>query len=183
MIVKEVINKALLILGEEDLKNYVLGNTSNDALYSGDKQLLLISYNNALETAINYFPIVKEETFKSVNGEVKYTNFKHPPYKILKIKPKSVFQTADIYPTHIKTDGEITVAYSYIPFALDLEEEFCFQNTALTDITFSFGVISEFLLYKGRYEESNAYFEKFINGLKNLQLNKKVKKLRCREWF
>ena len=95
MIVKEVINKALLILGEEDLKNYVLGNTSNDALYSGDKQLLLISYNNALETAINYFPIVIEETFKSFNGEVKYTNIKHPPYKILKIKPKSVFQTAD----------------------------------------------------------------------------------------
>ena len=183
MKVVDVINKALLILADDNLKNFVLGVTPNDTQYTSDKELLLISYNNALETAINYLPIVIEETFKSEGGEVKYSKFKRPPYKILNVKTKGVLQTSDIYPTHIKTEGEITVTYSYIPFALDFEEEFSYQNTALTDTTFTFGVLSEYLLYKGRYEESNAYFEKFINGLKNLQLNKKVKKLGCREWF
>ena len=68
MTVSDVVCSAIKILGNLDLYEYLSNGGSGQEVYDNDKQLLLIAYNQAIEVAVNYCPLVYTELFSPENG-------------------------------------------------------------------------------------------------------------------
>ena len=183
MTVSDVVCSAIKILGNLDLYEYLSNGGSGQEVYDNDKQLLLIAYNQAIEVAVNYCPLVYTELFSPENGVVKYKNFKYNPYKILKVTPTDSQELVEILPTEIKTSSKITVEYVYVPTASDFTSNFVYEFSPLSSVDVAYGVLSEYLIYVGRFEEASTYLDKFITALKNLSGFKKAGKLSQRLWF
>lgn len=183
MKVLDVILTAVKILGDENLYTYMSDESSSMVGYENDSDLLLIAYNQAIISACAYFPFSHKESFSPIDGKVKYENFTFNPYKILSVIPKNACFSFKILPTEILTLGDIEVEYNYFAQSQDFNDEFVYQNGVVTPLAISYGLLSEYLLYKGRYDESLAYNDKFINSLKNLASYKKKSKIKSREWF
>ena len=183
MTVLDVVCSAIKILGDFEFYEYLIGKGEEQDVYVNDKELLIIAYNQAIETAVNYCPLYYTETFTPTNGSVNYKKFSYNPYKIIKITTTDSFQSVEILPTEIKTDGKITVEYVYVPTVLDFEEVFVYQHSPLSKIDVAYGVLSEYLIYKGRFEEASTFLDKFITALKNSSGIKKVGKVKQRTWF
>ena len=110
----------------------------------------------------------------------KYERFSFNPFKIKNVKAKS--GGYEIFPTEISANSDITVEYYYFPKAEDYSEEYSFKGVCdETDI--AYGILAEYLLYKGRYSEGSTYFDKFINALSSYSRAQKKSKLKSREWF
>lgn len=182
MTVSDVVCSAIKILGNSDLYEYISSGSNGQEVYDNDKELLLLAYNQAIEVAINYCPLVYTETFSPSNGSVKYQKFKYNPYKILKVT-SSNSQTVEILPTEIKANSQISVEYVYVPTALKFDDAFVYEFTPLSVVDVAYGILSEYLIYKGRFEEASVYLDKFITALKNGSSIKKVGKLNQRVWF
>ena len=183
MTVSDVVCSAIKILGNLDLYEYLSSDSSGQEVYDNDKELLLIAYNQAIEVAVNYCPLVYTESFSPEKGVVKYQNFKYNPYKILKVTPDNCSEVVEILPTEIKTNCKITVEYVYVPTASNLKSDFVYEFSPLSSVDVAYGVLSEYLIYVGRFEEASTYLDKFITALKNLSGFKKVGKLSQRLWF
>ncbi len=182
MTVLDVVGTAIKILGDYDFYNYLVNNGDEQDGYLNDKDLLLIAYNQAVETAVNYCPLKYTETLYSISGIVNYERLTYNPYKILKVTTYKSNQSVEILPTEIKTDGQITIEYVYVPTANSLNAKFVFEYSPLSITDIAYGVLSEYLLYKGRFEEASAYLDKFITSLKNSNKIKKVGKIKERVW-
>ena len=182
MTVLDVVLIAIKILGDLELYNYLTGEGDEQEIYLTDKELLLLSYNKAIQTAINYCPLYHTETLTPISGAIKYERFAFDPYKIVKVISKDNSKTK-IHATEIISDSEITVEYIYIPTVKGFDEKFVFMRSPLTALDVSYGVLSEYLLYKGRFEEANAYFDKFLTALKNAGSVKRYSNLKARTWF
>lgn len=183
MTVSDVVCSAIKILGDFDFYDYLIGKGEEQSVYVNDKELLIIAYNQAIETAINYCPLYHTETFSPTKGSVNYQKFSYNPYKIVKITTTDSLQSVEILPTEIKTNGKITVEYVYVPTVSGLDEAFIYEHSALSKIDLAYGVLSEYLIYKGRFEEASAFLDKFIVALKNSSGIKKVGKVKQRTWF
>ena len=183
MTVSDVVCSAIKILGDFGFYDYLVGKGEEQDVYVNDKELLIIAYNQAIETAVNYCPLYFTESFTPTNGSVKYQKFHYNPYKILKITTSDSFQSVEILPTEIKTSGKITVEYVYVPTVSGLDEAFIYEHSPLSKTDLAYGVLSEYLIYKGRFEEASTYLDKFITSLKNSSGIKKVGKVKQRTWF
>lgn len=179
MTVLDIIKTAVKLLGDTTLLAFLNGETEQPA-YEEDKELLLISYNQTARSVATYFPLVYTESFSPVNGVVKYEVFTFNPYKIKKVISNDC--NYEILPTEIKTNRDIKVEYCYFPKAEDYGDGYPF-NFVVSDVEFSYGVLAEYLLYKGRYEESATYFDKFINALSSYNRANKKSRIPSREWF
>ncbi len=183
MKVLDVILTAVKILGDENLYSYLSDEYSTLTGYQNDGELLLIAYNQSIISACAYFPFYFKESLKPINGVVKYQNFTFNPYKILSVKPKNTCCNFKILPTEIETNCDVEVEYNYFIESQDFNDKFPYDNGVVSSIAISYGILSEYLLYKGRYDESIAYNDKFINELKNLSNYKRKTKIKVREWF
>lgn len=182
MTVLDVITKAIKLLGDTSLLAYLNGDNTNAKTYSSDKELLLTAYNQTVRSVSLYYPLSYEETLTPVNGAVKYQIFKYNPYKIKSVTRLDGGLLLEILPTEIKTDGEIKVNYYYYATANDYADEYCYLGV-LSDVDVSYGVLAEYLIYKGRFEESALYFDKFANALSASSRSNKPSKMKAREWF
>lgn len=180
MTVLEVVSFSLKMIGDFNFLQYLQNNGDDNEIYNNDKELLIIAYNQAIQTAVGFYPLEYTETLKPTNESIKYSSFKYNPYKIVQVKGD---KHAKILPTEILTDSEISVTYYYSPVVSDFSENFIFDSTPLNYLTIAFGVLSEFLIYKGRFEEATMYVDKFINALKNVKITCFSKKLMAREWY
>lgn len=183
MKVLDVILTAVKILGDDNIHNHLSDEYSTHSEYENDKKLLLIAYNQAIISASAYFPFSFKESFLPVNDRVKYENFTYNPYKILSVTPKNACSDFKILPTEISTKCEIEVEYNYFVDSQDYEDEFIYTNGVISPLTIIYGVLSEYLLYKGRYDESITYNDKFISDLKNVANFQKKSKIKARKWF
>lgn len=180
MTVLEIVCSAIKILGDNDLYNYLKDGSNNNSFYENEKSLLLIAYNQTITQVISYYPLKFQEVLSPNNGAVEFKEFKYNPYKIISVKTTGDY---DIYPTKIVADSDIDVVYYYMPKNQEYNEVNVFDETIITPLTISYGVLSEYLTYKGRYQESVMFFDKFVNALKDLTKNYKIKRLKSREWF
>lgn len=180
MTVKNVVCSAIKIMGDYNLYNYLLNGDNETEVYRQDKDLLITAFNQALETAVHYYPVQFVENFLGVKDRLKYSEFKYNPYRILKVDAPSGYK---IYATEIIASGNVTVTYYYLPSVSSLEENNPLSNTPVSKTTLAYGVLSEFMVYKGRFEEAVTYFDKFLNALKNSANFKRKGKVKLREWF
>lgn len=183
MTVSDVVCLAIKMLGDLDFYAYLSGKSGEQEVYLNDKELLLIAYNQAIETAVNYCPLVHVQTLSPTSGTVKYQKFTYNPYKILKITTTDSLQSVEILPTEIKTNAKITVEYVYVPTAIALTDNFVYEFSPLSKSDVAYGVLSEYLIYKGRFEEASAYLDKFITALKNSSGIKRTGNVKSRVWY
>ena len=183
MKVLDVILTAVKILGDDNLYQYLSDENSQVVGYENDSDLLLVAYNQALTSLSAYFPFSYSETFSPENGAIKYEKFTYNPYKILSVTPKNSYSKFKILPTEILCDSDILVEYNYFIESQSCEDEFPYSNSVVNGLTISYGILAEYLLYKGRYDESLTYNDKFISAIKSLASYKKKSKIKSREWF
>lgn len=183
MTVLDVILTALKILGDESLYAHISNENSTATGYENDVELLIIAYNQAITSVGVYFPFSHVENLTSENGKIKYEKFTYNPYKILSVTPKICGSEYKILPTEIVTDSDITVEYNYYLSNQTYEDKFPYENTVVTDVCVAYGLLAEYLLYKGRYDESATYLDKFVSLLKTFANYKKKSKIKARKWY
>ena len=179
-----VISTALLMLNEYDLHKYIADGGFTQDKFEKDKELLIKSLNEALYSITEYYPLVECERHEPQNGKIEYKNFSKNVHKIVAVYSDDGLKvSAEICPVYIKTQIPLNVTYKYFVTVSNLNDELPYENTPITENTLAFGLISEFLVYKGRFNEALAYSDKFVEGLIKARSFLNRKKLRAREWF
>lgn len=185
MTVKDIIEKTATYLNRSDVLEFLkTGATENYLTVIKDVETLVACYNVVQdEIATLYFKLKYTERFSPENGSVKFTRFAFNPYAIISVKDNlGVKINAKILPTEIKTNKPITVDYYYLPKTKNIEDICDFTGTPITERTLCYGIITEFLLIKGSFEEAGAWHSKYVDALSSLALNGKRLKIKGRVW-
>ena len=105
------------------------------------------------ELALNYLPLYATHTCNS--NIVYYDELEYAPVRIVGCNCKF-----KIYPKYIESKEAITsIQYAYTPCNKELLDECSYSQEFLSCLTK--GVISEYLLSQGFYEEAAAWREKY----------------------
>lgn len=112
------------------------------------------------ELALDYLPLYATHTCNS--NTVYYDEFEYNPVRIVGCNCKF-----KIYPKYIESKEVITsVQYTYTPRYKELFDECSYSNEVLGCLTK--GVISEYLLSQGFYEEAAAWRQKYKKEIEML---------------
>ena len=114
------------------------------------------------ELALNYLPLYA--THQCNSKVVYYSDFEYSPVRIVGCNCKF-----KLYPTHIESHDDIThIDYAYTPHFKNLYDE-CSYNE-LFEKCLSYGVIAEYLLSQGFYEESIRWSSKYKHEIELLMM-------------
>ena len=185
MTVKDIIEKSATLLNKGEVVKYLsTGVAENYFSVLEDVEILLGCYNVIQEEiASSYYKFKETEKFSPENGVIKLSRFSNNPFAITSIKDESNNKLdAKIYPTEIKTDKTAIIEYYYLPKTKNLEDISDFTGTPVTLRTLCYGVMTEYLLIKGAFEESATWHSKYVDALSVLALNGKRMKVKGRVW-
>lgn len=187
MTVKDIVKKVAVFLDRKDIIEYLqTGATENYLSVLEDVNLLQNCYNVVgEEIASLYYRFKATEKFSpNLDGIIKLADFSNNPLAIISVKDdKGSKVNAKILPTEIITDLKtVTVEYYYVPSYKKLDDISDFQGTTITDRILCYGILTEYYLIKGGFEEANLWHGKYINALKNGTLLGKSKTLKGRVW-
>lgn len=185
MTVKEIIIKTASYLNRKDVVEYLkTGATENSEMVKDDVEILLNSYNVVQdEISSLYYKFKATERFSPKNGIIKYSEFSFNPYAILSVKDDFGSKIkVRILPVEIQTEKPITVEYYYIPKTKKIDDICDFTGTPVTDRILSYGIMTEYLLIKGSYEEAGTWHSKYIDALSKMAINGKRLKIKGRVW-
>ena len=142
-----------------------------------EEDQFLNSYNLVeSELALEYFPLYYEEILnKDTTGKIKYSSFKYCPIRIISVKSVDEKDLKfRLYPKSIKlfdaVGEEFFIKYSYNPNKKEsLDDESSYPLEEYFNI-FMFGILQEYYLQLGAYDEANNYcklYKKEISKLYN----------------
>lgn len=121
------------------------------------------------ELACEYAPVTTTDVLYPSNGRVKLSSLKHECIEILSVKGYS-----DVEVDYTVNSEEIiissfvaNVTYTYVPGTLNLEDNVPLGDRRINEKTLAYGVVAEYCLISGRYEEAVIYNNKFTSSLKS----------------
>ena len=165
MKVKNVIKKAAELLGnEDDLLNYL-----NGVGEQGEKaaELILNCYNLIEnELALDYLPLIKEETFSANNARIVDSSFSSSVVRIIEVRnaqgEKIPFR---LFASYMSVDvSSVTVRYAYTPTEKSMSGE-CECAIGVSERLMAFGIASEYCAALGLYEEASVWDKKYKEGI------------------
>ncbi len=175
MTVKEIIKQSAIFLNANEIVNYLVkGTAENFSNLLEEVNLLVNCYNVvAEEIASSHCRFKAVESFSPKNNRVTLGEFLYNPLAIINVFDKNgVKVNANILPTEIITDLPfITVEYYYIPSIKTLDDISDFKDTFIKKRTLAYGIVTEYLLIKGSYEEASLWHEKYAQSLITLKGN------------
>ncbi len=175
MTVKEIIKQSAVFLNASEIVNYLdKGVAENFSSVLEEVDLLVNCYNVvAEEIASSHYRFKAVESFSPKNNRVTLSEFSFNPLAIINVFDKGgVKVNATILPTEIQTNlPYITVEYYYIPNPKTLDDISDFKDTLIKKRTLAYGIITEYLLIKGSYEEASVWHEKYAQSLITLKGN------------
>ena len=183
MLVKECMELAAIKLGiEESLKNYFnsLG-TSEDAKKA---ELLLTCFNIVEnELALDYFPLLAEDTIVSQGGVIEFSELEKSAVRIIKVTDawgNSVpFQ---LFPRYIKTQPDkVCVTYSYAPEKKTATDESDFSSLVSARLIAD-GIAAEYSLSMGLFEDATVWDKKYKEGIRAGYRLQKCERIQSRRW-
>lgn len=182
MTVIEVINAAAVELGlDSDVQEYLSGISTQG---KQDAEALLRCYNNVEnELALDYLPLYAEEELETETGVIRYGELSKPVVRILKVTDAWGNDSAfKLFPEYLKTQaGRVLVRYAYTPTEKSFGDE-CEFHTLVSLRLFVYGVVAEFCLLGGRYEESAVWDRKYKEAIACAYRSRPAKQLRARRW-
>lgn len=182
MKVLDVVLAAARVLCIEEGVNEYLNDGTED--YAKDTELLLTCFNNIESSlALDYVPLYAEDELRTVTGRLEFSSFTYSPVRILGVADglgNAVPYT--LYAKYIKTNpGILKVTYTYTPNqkTIDMDSDFDLMSG---EHLFVYGVLSEYCLAKGMFEEAAAWDKKFKDSMEFLFHTRKCQRLSSRRW-
>ncbi len=182
MTVKDVITTAADMVGVgECVKNYLNGDVSQ----GGTETTALLRCFNFIENevALDYLPLVAEDTLYSETGKVEYSALSRSAVRILSVKDGNDDKLKyKLFPDFLQTQsGEITIKYTYTPSEKTLSDIAEF-NLAVSLRLVSYGVAAEYCFSVGLYEEGESWNKKYKDALAAAYSTRPTKIMRSRRW-
>lgn len=185
MKVIDVIALAAQNIGREDLKQALDAETVS-AETQQELDSLLRCYNFVEnEIALEYFPLVAEETFVCNDGQLRYTLFTHAPVNVRKAADGAgrnlEFRIFPAYLSLPEGAGGVKITYEYAPEKKNFEDDGAFSGK-VSERLMSYGVASEFLLTAARYSESDVWQQRYQDALRAAGILRRRLAVRSRRW-
>ena len=179
MLIRDVITLAAQMLGREDLLGEIPGDTAE-----GEVGALLRCYNIVEnEIALDYFPLINTERLNVSGGKITFTQFSYTPVEIKKVTNTSdmgvPFSVYSAYLEVPKGYSAVNVTYSYVPEKKELGGETAFTERISARLL-AFGVVSEYCLATGRYEEGKLWGERYRDALRAVGILRRPLSVRSR---
>ncbi|MBE5730755.1 MAG: hypothetical protein E7350_02230 [Clostridiales bacterium] len=162
-----------------------LGDVLGRELTDTDKQLIACANNCIDEIASEYLPIKKEKTVAAEGGLIAYSLLDEAVYDVLEVRDKKGNAVEFcVKPSHIQVehDGEYTVCYCTRPPVLGVDDEVPIA-LKLSPRILSYGIVAEYLLCGGFYEEAVTFDARFKDALKRATSGFKEKRIKLRRWL
>ncbi|MBO5926528.1 MAG: hypothetical protein J6Q38_03095 [Clostridia bacterium] len=186
MTVKDIVKTSAQLLNRKDIFEYLLkGVAQNYLMVEDDVNILVNAYNIVQEEIASFsFRFKAVETISPLtNGVIKYSQFKYNPLAIISVKDENGRKLdAKILPSDILVDRTAVIEYYYLPYEKTIEDESDFTGTVIQKRTLAYGVVTEYCLIKGAYEEASMWHDKYVNALKEALYNTKAKRVKGRLW-
>ena len=182
MKVKEIILSAAVKLGiSKGVEAYFSG---EDNACEREAELLLEALNTTeTDLALNYLPLYAEDVLYTTTGALQYDAFKYSPIRIVEVKNGDGEKVAyKHYPKYLKVEaGEYTVVYTYAPNKKGVDEDCECTGLAPASLLIH-GLLSEYCLAEGRFEEASAWDKKYKDGIEAIYKLGSCKRLKSRRW-
>ena len=165
MKVSDVVVMAAVQLGIGDsVKAYVNGTSS---LYKSQGELLVHCFNLVEnELALDYIPLIKQETLAVNKGKLAYESFTSDVVRIVKVTDeKGVNLPYKLFASYMEVDAkQVCVTYAYTPNVKVLTDESDFQ-AFVSERLFSYSMAAEYCMATGLYEEAVVWDKKYKEGI------------------
>lgn len=163
MKVEEILTEVLVRLGDRD--KYDISNLpSND-----DEINTIIKCINMIisEIASDYIPCEYKENIKVVNGVIPYDSLSKRLINLKNITKNHSKIGAKMLPSEIlvKAEGEVNIEYYYMPDEVKLGDNIEL-SPRVTLMLLVYGVLGEYCLLQGRYEDARLYDKRYREMLK-----------------
>ena len=189
---KDILVKCANILGRDDIVS-VLNSTDNldsveDTRLQADISKLISYLNFTVNTICeHYLELTDIDKVKSNSeGKIFYHNFHHYPIKIIQVKDEKKFPTVyQVFTNFIVTDRPnrlFYVSYRYVPkLVLKLDEDITLP-LKINENVICYGVVSEFLASKRKYNQSVYWKDRFMLEVYKLKVyrERRLKSTFCR---
>ncbi|MBE7093747.1 MAG: hypothetical protein E7367_03555 [Clostridiales bacterium] len=180
--------KNIVLLAAEfvDVKEYVddfvAGNVNDDnqRVIDGLVQCFNLVEN---ELALDYLPLVKEDTISTADGCIPYSALHQKAAYIIGVYDR--FENSvqvKRFATHLQASpGEYVVRYAAIPIEKEMEDASEYE-IGVSERTFAYGVAAEYCLLKGLQAESAVWDKKYKKALAEIFRAKGSKRVKARSW-
>lgn len=166
MKIKDIISRALVLLGQSDLAAEV---ESGDAVFTGEKketvQTLLCCFNAVEdELARFYFTLKTTQTLISNSKKFDFADFVYRPVKILNVTKSGTDKAVDYTLTTqsiVCDETEIDVSYEYAPVKKDIDGDSAFCQTEFGENLIATGICAEYCLITGCMGEAETWESKY----------------------
>lgn len=183
MTVKECMELAAVHLGiEEPIATYFGESATAE---DEKKATLLLSCFNIVENelALDYFPLIAEDTVETDGGVVEFSALKNDAVRITQVTDEwgnsAAFQ---LFPSYLKTQpGKVCVRYTYTPKKKTTDEKSDFY-TAVSVRLISYGMAAEYAMATGLFEDAAVWDKKYKEGIRAAYRLQKCKRIRSRRW-
>ncbi|MBO5026919.1 MAG: hypothetical protein J6C79_00165 [Clostridia bacterium] len=183
MTVKECVELAAMQLGiAEDVQAFLSGSGSEE---DGKKAALLLSCFNIVENelALDYFPLLAEDTLETSGGVVEFSALQNAAVRVTRVADEWGNSTAfQLFPSFLKTQpGKVCVTYTYTPEkkTMDGVSDFCHSVSARL---IAYGMAAEYTMATGAFEDAAVWDKKYKDGIRAAYRLQKCERIRSRRW-
>ncbi len=180
MTVQEILCLAASCLDDDGLRSSLEGGELTE-----EGKELLDCYNIIEnEIATDYYPLKRSEAVKADGGIIPYSALTEPVIDILAVMGSGGSKLRfHCYPDHVAAEGggDVTVLYTYSPERKQLKSESAFKGKVSARLM-AFGVTSEYLIRKGRYETAKLWAVRYRDCLKAAGILRHPLSVRSRRW-
>lgn len=180
MIVKNIVISAGDLLGIGDQVRDEIEKSEDSKIV----QCLLKCYNIVEnELAVDYFPLLLEETFSSDTGALYFESFSKKPVRIVKVVDAWENEIPfKLFPNFLKTQtGKVCVRYAYEPEEKKLQSK-GEVSLHVSERLIAYGVASEYALASGLFEEASAWDKKYKDAISAVYRANPARKISARRW-
>jgi hypothetical protein len=187
MKVKDILKIAAEMAGEEQLVAFYNQEGVEDvATCESSANLMLRCYNMIIEEiALEYLPLRFKEKIQANNGKIYFSELTKKPLSIMNVfnenNEKVPYKFVNDYLA--VSSGSFTVEYAYRAEVATAESDCVYEETVIGPYAIAYGMLSQYLLEKGRMSESNLYQEKYLNSVWARISERKNLKLPARRWI
>lgn len=169
MVFEEIIKNTALMVGREDVVNYI--NYETD-LTGEDTYPTLDLMTNLLnlvirELAGTFIPMVKVESVQAENNKVYYKDLNETCLKVKKVFDEDGNELGfSITPEYLKVNKEnVQIEYEYLPPNYYLDSTIGYTEKDISQTALCYGLASEFCICKGNFEEAVMWHDRYVSSI------------------
>ena len=182
MKVKDIVLSVAQALGfKEGVSAYL---QEGDKTYEREAELILACFNRVEGgLALEYVPLYAEDELLLSMDRVEYSSLSYSPVRIVGVEDGAGNPVKyKLFPKYIKAQsGKIKVIYTYTPNAKGMDDDSDF-TARVTQTVFVHGILAEYCMAEGRFEEANYWDKKYKKGIETTFLGKPCVRLATRRW-